>query len=137
MQVRAKYLLITIGVFIAEILVATTFSGVVVIRSYLSDYLVVILLFCLVKSFWNVSPLVLSLSIFVFACAIELSQYFHLADALGLPRGSLLSILLGTSFSWIDILMYFLGCLTCYLFSKRDYAAISSQLSAVSKDKRL
>ncbi len=114
MRIRAAYLLAALGILIAEIGVATTFSDIVFIRSYLSDYLVVILLFCLARSFWDVSPLALSLAIFIFACAVELSQYFHLADALGLPHGSLLSVLLGTSFSWIDILMYFLGCLTCY-----------------------
>jgi hypothetical protein len=117
MHIRVKYLLSTIGIFIAEILIATTFSDIQVIRSYLGDYLVVILLFCLVKSFADISPLALSVSVFFFACGIEILQYFHFADGLGLPRGSLLSILVGTSFSWMDILMYFFGCLTSYFFS--------------------
>jgi hypothetical protein len=114
MRIRAKYLLITLGLFIAEVLIATTFSHSRFIRSYLGDYLVVILLYCLVKSFYDVSPLVLSISIFVFACGVEIAQYFRLADVLGLRPGSTLSILLGTSFSWIDILMYFAGSLTAY-----------------------
>ena len=119
MHTRAKYLLITIGVLIVEILIATVFSDVDVIRSYLGDYLVVMLLFCLVKSFFDVSSFALSISVFLFACGVEIAQYFHLADALGLHRGSLLGILVGSSFSWLDILMYFLGCLTAYLFNVR------------------
>jgi len=117
MRIRANYLLITLGLFIIEVLIATTFSHNRFIRSYLGDYLVVILLYYLVKSFYDVSPLVLSILIFVFACGIEIAQYFRLADSLGLRPGSVLSILLGTSFSWIDILMYFAGSLTAYFAS--------------------
>ncbi len=121
MHIRVKYLLITIGIFIAEILVATTFADIRVIRSYLGDYLVVMLIFYLVKSFYDISPLALSLSVFFFACSVEIAQYFHLADALGLRHGSLFSILVGNSFSWIDIVMYFLGCLTSYCFNARHF----------------
>ncbi len=125
MHSRTKHLVIVLVVFIAEILVATTFSHIRFIRSFISDFLVVIFLYHFVKAFRAVSPLTLSIAVFIFSCIIEILQYFHLADALGLPRGSLLSILLGTNFSWIDILMYFLGCLTSYyldsfLLSKRE-----------------
>jgi hypothetical protein len=112
MHIKTKHLLMALVVFIAEILVATVFSQVRFVRSFLSDFLVVILLYHFVKAFRPVSPLPLAIAVFLFSCLVEVSQYFHLADALGLPRGSLTSILLGTSFSWIDILMYFLGCLT-------------------------
>ncbi len=49
--------LITLGLFIAEVLIATIFSGNQFIRACLGDYLVVILLYCLVKSFCNYSAL--------------------------------------------------------------------------------
>ena len=114
MRVRPRYLLVTLGLFIAEVLIATTFSGSRFIRSYLGDYLVVILLYYLVESFYDVPPLVLSVSIFAFACGVEIAQYFKLADVLGLQPGSVLSILIGTSFSWMDILMYFAGSATAY-----------------------
>ena len=114
MHVRTKHLSIALVVFIAEILVATIFSEVLFVRSFLSDFLVVILLYHLVKAFRAFAPLPLAIAVFLFSCVVEVSQYFHLADALGFPRGSLPSILLGTSFSWIDILMYFLGCLTSF-----------------------
>ena len=114
MHVRTKHLLITLVVFSAEILVATIFSQVRFVRSFLSDFLVVILPYHLVKAFRAVAPLSLAIAVFLFSCVVEISQYFHLADALGFRSGSLASILLGTSFSWIDILMYFLGCLTSF-----------------------
>ena len=114
MHIRTKHLLIALVVAIAEILVATVFSQVRFVRSFLSDFLVVILLYHLVKAFRAVSPLPLAIAVFLFSCVVETTQYFHLADALEFRRGSLPSILLGTSFSWIDILMYFLGCLTSF-----------------------
>lgn len=125
MHTKTKHLLIALIVFIAEILVATTFSHIRFIRSFISDFLVVIFLYHLVKAFRTVSPLTLSIAVFVFSCVIEILQYFHLGDTLGLPPSSLLSVLLGTNFSWADILMYFLGCLTSYcldsfLLSKRE-----------------
>jgi hypothetical protein len=114
-----KHLLIVLLVFVAEILVATTFAQVRFIRSSISDFLVVILLYHLVKTFRPVSPLRLAIVVFLLACAVETAQYFHLGDVLGFRRGSLHSILLGTSFSWSDILMYFLGCATSYLLDSR------------------
>ena len=113
---RYQHLLIAVLIFAAEILIATTFAHVPFIRASMGDFLVVILLYHLVKVFRNVSPLPLSIGIFIFACLVETTQYFHLSDTLGLQRGSLLSILLGTHFSWMDILMYGLGCVNAYLF---------------------
>jgi len=116
MSSRSKYLLIAILIFCCEVLIATKLSGFKFIRENFGDFLVVILLYFIVKTIRDVPPLPLAISIFVFACAVEISQYFHLADALGLRRGSVLSILLGTNFSFYDILMYLLGTLTAYGF---------------------
>ena len=115
MQFKITHLLIALVLFVIEILVATTFSQVVFVRSFLGDYLVVMLLYHLVKAFRAISPLPLAVAVFIFSCLVEISQYFHLADALGAPRGGLVSILLGTNFSWTDIVMYLLGCITSYL----------------------
>ncbi len=109
------YLVIVLTLFAAEILVATLFSHIVFVRSYLSDFLVVILLYYFVKVFRDVSPMRLAIGIFIFACGVEVTQYFHLADQLGFRRGGLISILLGTSFSWVDIMAYFLGSLASCL----------------------
>jgi hypothetical protein len=119
MHVRTKHLLIAALVFVAEVLIATTFKNVPFVRSYFGDFLVVILLYHLVKGLRDISPSTLAAAVFAFACAVEVSQYFHLADALGLRPGSVPAILLGNSFSWTDIFMYFLGCLTAYLVDTR------------------
>lgn len=118
MSRKRQHLLIAVLVFIAEILIATTFAHTGFIRPFLGDYLVVILLYHLFKSFRDIAPLKLAIGVFVFACLVETAQFFQLADVLGFARGSVMSIIIGTSFSWTDIVMYWLGCVTAYGFDR-------------------
>jgi hypothetical protein len=76
------------------------------------DYLVVILLYCLVRSFWEWPVLPTALSVLVFAYLVELSQYFRLADHLGFGAHSLARVLVGDYFSWLDMMAYTLGILS-------------------------
>ena len=82
-----------------------------IIRPYGGDFLVVILLYCLVKSVINPPVLLTAAWILVFAYAIEISQYFHLVSMLGLQHSRWATLLPGTSFSFIDLLTYSLGIL--------------------------
>jgi hypothetical protein len=66
-----------------------------------------------------VRPWPLAVGVFLFACLVEGLQYFHPVDRLGLRHGSVLAIVMGNSFSWADILMYFLGCLTSSLLDTK------------------
>jgi len=77
-----------------------------IIRPFGSDFLVVILLYCLVKSFFNTPVLLTACWILVFAYAVEVSQYFHLVQLLGLQHSELAKLLLGTTFSFTDLLIY-------------------------------
>jgi hypothetical protein len=79
------------------------------IRPYGGDFLVVILLYCFIRGFLNVSVFSTALPVLLFAYFIETCQYFKLADGLGLRYGSLARTLLGDYFSWVDILSYTLG----------------------------
>ncbi|WP_183562861.1 DUF2809 domain-containing protein [Mucilaginibacter sp. SP1R1] len=80
-----------------------------IIRPYGGDFLVVILLYCLVKSFLNTPAFKTALGVLLFAYAVEVSQYFHLTQLLGLQNSKAAVLLLGSSFSWIDMLCYTLG----------------------------
>lgn len=78
------------------------------IRPYVGDVLVTVLLCCLCRAiFPHFSP---ALSVFLFAVAVEWTQWLGLVEMLGL-QGTIFAIILGTSFSWIDILCYGAGCL--------------------------
>jgi hypothetical protein len=110
MTTRRRYALVALLLFATEVLIATRFAHVPLVRGSLGDVLVVMLLYCLVLSLRDVRRLRLAAAVFLFACAIELAQHFEVAPLLGLRHGSVASIVLGSTFQWTDILCYFIGC---------------------------
>lgn len=117
-QFSLKYLLISVFIFLIEVLIATELKDIFFVRAYLGDVIVVMLLYTLIKSFFRVNNEKLILGILIFSCLVELAQYFNIAEKLGFREGSLMYIVIGNSFSWIDILCYAAGCLLLYFFIK-------------------
>ena len=108
-RLHKGYLLLSVLLFIIEILIAAYLNDSL-IRPYGGDFLVVILLYCLMRSFLNLSVLRTSLIVLLISYLVEITQYFRLADILGV-RSRVLRILMGSYFTWNDILSYTLGIL--------------------------
>jgi hypothetical protein len=117
-RLNPPMLLATILLFVVEVIIATKLNGHHFIRAYFGDFLVVMLVYCAVKAFWNVQPKRLAIGVFLFACVIELAQLFHLADVLHLTGWA--RVVLGTSFSFHDILMYAAGCVAIWWLDSRE-----------------
>lgn len=113
-----KYLLLTLFIFLIEVLIATKLADLFFVRAYLGDVIVVMLLYTFVKSFVKMNDEKLILGILIFSCLVEFAQYFTVAEKLGFRPGSLMYIVIGNSFSWIDILCYAAGCLLLFLAVK-------------------
>ncbi|WP_042722796.1 DUF2809 domain-containing protein [Flavobacterium sp. B17] len=114
-----KYVLLSILLFLTEVLIATVFKDIFFVRAYLGDVIVVILLYTLVKSFVIIKEnRKLILGIFMFSCIVEGAQYFNIADKLGFQPGSIMYVVVGNSFSWVDIACYAVGCLLLVPFTK-------------------
>lgn len=128
MNFNVKYFLISIITFAVEVLIATMFKDLFFVRAYLGDVIVVILIYTLILSFFKIeSRNKLIIGIFVFSVMVEVLQFFKIADVLGLEPGSVTAIVVGNSFSWIDILCYGVGCLFLYLFeSKKNFTSYRS-----------
>jgi DNA integrity scanning protein DisA with diadenylate cyclase activity len=107
---NSKYFSLALLLLITEVIIATWLHDSF-IRPFGGDFLVVILIYCMAKSFIDtpVSPTILG--VLLFAYLVEISQYFHLVNLLGLERSTTARIIMGTSFSWTDMLMYTLGML--------------------------
>jgi hypothetical protein len=105
------YLLLTAFLLIAEVFIALYMHDAI-IRPYGGDVLVVILIYCFIKCFFDTPVLITSICVLLFAYAVEVSQYFHLVYVLGLGKSTLAKVLLGTSFSFVDLFCYTLGILT-------------------------
>ncbi|CAA6804757.1 MAG: Unknown protein [uncultured Thiotrichaceae bacterium] len=118
MTSKSLYIILAILLFITEVIIATALKEHVFIRAYFGDFLVVILLFCIAKAIYAFNALYLAIAVFAFATLIEIAQFFHIADALGLAEGGIARIVLGTSFSVHDLLMYAIGCVAAYILDR-------------------
>jgi DNA integrity scanning protein DisA with diadenylate cyclase activity len=105
-----KYFLIAIAIFLTEILIATKLKDIFFVRAYLGDVFVVMLMYYFIRAFFDFEPVKLIVGIFIFSCLIEFLQYFHFGELLGFKDNRIMMIVLGNSFSWIDILCYLSGC---------------------------
>ncbi len=106
------YAAASILLLITEIVIGI--YGLGIVRKYVGDVLVVILLYCMIRIFTKALYRTLPLWMFGVGCAAELLQYFRLSDLLGFERGSLPSILIGTSASWWDVVSYAIGAVMIY-----------------------
>lgn len=93
-----------------EVLIATLGAGQPFLRGYVGDVLVVVLLYTLLGAFFQVRPRWLALGIFCFAAVVEVFQYLEGSKLLHLAQGSWQQIVVGTTFSWGDLLSYAIGC---------------------------
>ena len=105
---RAGYALCFAGIFLIEVLIAL-FVRDDFIRPYGGDILVTVLICCFVRIFF---PKVrfLPVWVFLFAAAVEVGQYFDFVSLMGLGDIAFFRILLGSTFSWADLVCYAAGC---------------------------
>lgn len=115
---RPKYALLAIALFIIEVLIAIYVHDSFV-RPFVGDYLVVFLVYCFVRAFFNMHYLKAAVAVLLFSYLIETLQYFQFVQRMGLAKYKILAIALGTSFEWFDILAYTLGFITIILLEYR------------------
>ena len=109
-----RFLLYTILFFIIEVLIALYVHDDF-IRPYVGDYLVVMLIYCAVRTFIKADTLRIAIGVLLFAYLIEVLQYFRIVDRLGLSGNQLAKTVIGYGFEWLDILAYTLGVITIIL----------------------
>jgi hypothetical protein len=103
-----RYFQLTLILFAIEVFIAV-FIRDRFIRPFIGDVLVVILIYCLVKSFVKLAPTRAAVAVLIFAFAIEILQYFQLVERLGLGNNRLAQIVIGATFDWKDLLAYTIG----------------------------
>lgn len=108
MKINAKYLLAFSILLITEIIIGL-FVHDAIIRPYIGDCLVVILMYTFIRVFTRKPKRFLPVYLFFFSSAVEVAQYFHVVNMLHLQNNKLLSTIIGTSFDVKDILCYLAG----------------------------
>lgn len=103
-----NYFSLAILFFCIEVLIAL-FVNDSFIRPYLGDVLVVILIYCFLKSFLQLPVLTVALFVLIFSFTIEFLQFLNIVEKLHLEKSKIARTVIGTSFSWIDLLTYIVG----------------------------
>ena len=117
LKFNGNYFLLVIILFIVEILIALHVHDAI-IRPYIGDFLVVILIYCFVRSFLTTPVIPTAIAVLLFSFVIETAQYFHIVHLLGLQHSKLASTIIGTSFEWTDIAAYTAGILLVVVTEK-------------------
>ncbi|MFT4022725.1 MAG: DUF2809 domain-containing protein [Flavihumibacter sp.] len=113
MRRRQIFFLLFLLLFLVECLIALYMHDRIV-RPYVGDYLVVIMLYCLLQAVWPLPVRQACAGVLLFAYMVEILQYLNLLGLLGLTESKLARVVLGSSFEWIDIVAYTAGIATVY-----------------------
>ena len=130
---NTKYIVLTLLLLIIEIAIAV-FIHDQFIRPFFGDFLAVIFVYCGLRIF-NQNILKTALISLLIAYIIEILQYFKFIEITGLIKYKVLAILIGNSFSWLDILAYSLGFVFILLIENFEILRILCKLQFESTKK--
>ncbi len=103
-----SYFIAAALLFLIEVFIALYVKDAF-IRPYIGDLLVVILIYCMVKSCLNISVWPAAIGVLLFSYMVEVLQYLKIVEVLHLQGSKFARVIIGTSFSWGDMLAYTLG----------------------------
>ncbi|MBQ8960561.1 MAG: DUF2809 domain-containing protein [Ruminococcus sp.] len=110
MKQRLSYGAIFLALLGIEVLIALFIHGGF-IRSYMGDVIVVWVVYCFVQLLLGGKNdhVKVAAGVLIFAYLVEVLQGIHIVDLLGLGGIRFFRVLIGTSFSWIDMICYTAG----------------------------
>jgi hypothetical protein len=111
------YGLLTLFLLIIEVLIALYVRDAF-IRPYGGDILVTILLCCFLRMIFLKKIPFIPLWVFLISILVEIGQYFGFVYLIGLGHIRFFRLILGTGFSFVDILCYGVGCVLFFIAEK-------------------
>lgn len=114
MKIQYKYLGVFVVLLIIEIHIGV-FVHDKIIRSFVGDASIVGVIYFFIRSFIKELRF-LPLYVFLFACAIEIGQYFNLISILHMENFKFARIIIGATFDFKDIFSYLIGTIFIYLY---------------------
>ncbi|MEN8435053.1 DUF2809 domain-containing protein [Clostridium septicum] len=118
MKINIKYLIAFISIFIIEVVIAL-FINDKIIRPYIGDILIIILMYTFIRSFIKKKIKYLPIYLFLFATFVEIMQLFNIVERLGLQNNKVFSIIIGSTFDIKDILCYLVGSIILIIWDRR------------------
>lgn len=118
MKIRYPYLILAILILLVELAIGLWVNDGF-IRPYLGDLLVTILIYAFIMAL-GISNWKNSLWITMITCyVVETAQYFDLVNVLQLGQYKIARIIIGTHFSWIDMLCYTLAGIAIFIIETK------------------
>lgn len=115
MKIDKKMLVMSLIILLIEIVIAF-FVKDQIVRPYLGDILVVILIYTFIRIFDHHKIRGLAFYIFSFAVLVEVSQLIGLVELLGLESNKVAVIVMGSTFDIKDIICYAIGTVLVLIY---------------------
>lgn len=90
------------------------------IRHTFGDFLVVIMLYCFLKSFIKIKPITMAVIVLSILFVIEFLQLTTFLEALNLQDNKYAKLVFGNTFHFSDLVAYTLGILTIIIIEKKQ-----------------
>ena len=110
MRFQVKYFVAFLILLVIELYIAL-FINDHIIRPFVGDILVVMLIYCFLMSLFKIESKTAIVAVFIFSSSIEFSQHLHFIKVLNLEEYAVAHWILGSSFNWWDFLAYGIGLL--------------------------
>lgn len=107
-KLRLSFLTVFILLLAVEVLIAL-FIHDDFVRPYVGDMIVTVVVWSFMRIIFPDRFKLMSLYVMIFAILVEVGQYFHYTELLGITNPVLVTMM-GTSFAWADIAYYAVGC---------------------------
>jgi hypothetical protein len=117
LQFNKTYFIIFVLLFVTDALIAI-YLKTGFVRHTFGDFLVVILLYCFIKSFLTIKPLPGAIGVLIVSFAIEFLQMGNLLYHLNLQNNTIAKLVLGSTFRTSDLVAYTLGIITVLIIEK-------------------
>lgn len=108
LKMRLAFLAVFVLLFAVEVLIAL-FVHDDFVRPYVGDMIVTVVVWSFLRIIFPDRFKLMSLYVMFFAILVEVGQYFHYTELLGITNPVLVTMM-GTSFAWADIACYAVGC---------------------------
>lgn len=108
LKMRLSFLAVFVLLFAVEVLIAL-FVHDDFVRPYVGDMIVTVVVWSFLRIIFPDRFKLMSLYVMIFAILVEVGQYFHYTELLGITNPVLVTMM-GTSFAWADIACYAVGC---------------------------
>lgn len=118
---QKQYFIAAIAILFVEVMIAL-FVNDKIVRPYIGDALVVVLIYCFVKSFFALPYFKTAIAVLVFAFITETLQYFQFVKLVGLEHSTMANIIIGNSFSKLDLVAYTVGILAVIVVEKYAFS---------------